>query len=373
MLRRLGPLLLVAPAIALALGAASAAAQSPPGPAANGSATITTELHPGWNLVGWIGPDTPVADLFEEIPALQLVSARDAHADRYVRARRGDGSPPGSLRLLTPGMGLWLWIGGDEPVAWARPAEAAGVLLQLQRGLNLAAWSGGPGSLEDALAGFGAALSSVHRWNAETQRYESYVRGVASAAGRAGCDRPRRRAVDLPLLAGSLVATGRGRSADGVRRGRGRRHGVRPRRGVPRPQRPPRRALRGPRWHRTHRLHPRRCRDAARGLRGALRAGARRGPLPLLVRGGDRLRRVVRRAVRIDRRAGVHRAPARQGRAVGRTPGGGRRLQQARPAVAPPRHSRVRERALPGRDRQRGVRAAADRADRPGAQNHRCR
>ena len=183
MLRRLGPLLLVAPAIALALGAASAAAQSPPGPAADDATTITTELHPGWNLVGWIGPDTPVADLFEEIPALELVSARDAHADRYVRARRGDGSPPGSLRLLTPGMGLWLWIGGDEPVAWARPAEAAGVLLQLQRGLNLAAWSGGPGSLEDALAGLGAALHSVHRWNAEMQRYETYVRGVASAAG----------------------------------------------------------------------------------------------------------------------------------------------------------------------------------------------
>ena len=183
MLRRLGPLLLAAPAIALALGAASAAAQSPPEPAAVGSATITTELHPGWNLVGWIGPDTPVADLFEEIPALELVSARDAHADRYVRAQRGDGSPPGSLRLLTPGMGLWLWIGGDESVAWARPAEAAGVLLQLRRGLNLAAWSGGPGSLEDALAGFGAALNSVHRWNARTQRYESYVRGVASAAG----------------------------------------------------------------------------------------------------------------------------------------------------------------------------------------------
>ena len=192
-------------------------------------------------------------------------------------------------------------------------------------------------------------------------------------SGRAGCDRPRRRAVDLPLLAASLVATGRGRSADGVRRGRGRRHGVRPRRGVPRPQRPPRRALRGPRWHRTHGLHPRRCGDAARGLRGALRAGSRRGPLLVLVRIGDRLRRVVRGAVRIDRRAGIHRPPARQGRAVGRTPGGGRRLQQARPAVAPPRHSRVRERAVPGRDRQRGVRTAADRADRPRPAGPRCR
>ena len=182
MLRRLVSRWPAALAIVLALGAASAAAQSPPGPAADDAATITTELHPGWNLVGWIGADTPVADLFEEIPALELVSARDAHAGHYVRARRGDGSPPGSLRLLTPGMGLWLWIGGDEPVTWTRPAEAAGVLLQLRTGLNLAGWSGGPGSLRDALAGFGAAFTAAHRWNAQTQRYETYVRGAAGTA-----------------------------------------------------------------------------------------------------------------------------------------------------------------------------------------------
>ena len=183
MLRRLGSSLVAVLASVLVLGAASAAAESPPESAAADSTTITTELQPGWNLVGWIGPDTPVADLFEEIPALLQVSVRDTQADRYLRARRADGSPMGSLTRLTPGMGLWLWMGGDEPVAWARPAEAAGVLLPLGRGLHIVAWSGGPGSLEESLAGFGAALKSAHRWNAETQSYESYVPGrVGSVA-----------------------------------------------------------------------------------------------------------------------------------------------------------------------------------------------
>ena len=182
MLGRLGSPSLTALAIALALGAASAAAESPPAPAGDDSETITTELRPGWNLVGWIGPETPVAELLEEIPALEQVSARDALADRYVRARRGGDAPTGSLTLLTPGMGLWLRIDGDKPVTWTRPAEATGVLLQLRRGLNLVAWSGGPGSLEDALGGFGDALKSAHRWNPETQRYESYVPGRADTA-----------------------------------------------------------------------------------------------------------------------------------------------------------------------------------------------
>ena len=111
------------------------------------------------------------------------VSARDAQAGGYVRARRGGDAPTRSLTLLTPGMGLWLRIDGDKPVAWTRPAEATGVLLPLGRGLHLVAWSGGPGSLEDALAGFGDALKSAHRWNPETQRYETYVPGrVGSAA-----------------------------------------------------------------------------------------------------------------------------------------------------------------------------------------------
>lgn len=182
MLRQRGLVLLAAFAFALALGSAVAAAESPPEPADRDAGTITTTLHPGWNLIGWIGPETPVSDLFGEIPTLVQVSALDAETGRYLRARRGAGSPSGELTLLTPGMGLWLWIAGDAPVAWTRSAEAEGVLLELASGRHLVAWSGGPGSLRDALAGFGGALTSAHRWNAEAQRHDSYRPGVAATA-----------------------------------------------------------------------------------------------------------------------------------------------------------------------------------------------
>ena len=183
MLRHPGLALLAALAIALALGSGVAAAESPPEPAHGGAGTITTVLHPGWNLVGWIGPETPVAELFEQIPALVQASALDAEDGRYLRARRGGGSPSGELTLLTPGMGLWLRLGGAEAVTWTRPAEATGVLLDLRAGRQLVAWSGGPGSLADALAGLGGAVTSLHRWNAEAQRYESYRPGAAATAG----------------------------------------------------------------------------------------------------------------------------------------------------------------------------------------------
>ena len=110
----LGAALAVALALALGAGLASgsgtAAAESPDEATADESTadeptTITTELHPGWNLIGWIGPETPVADLFEEIAALEQVSALDAQDGSYAAASRGAGSPTGSLSRLTPGHG----------------------------------------------------------------------------------------------------------------------------------------------------------------------------------------------------------------------------------------------------------------------------
>ena len=192
---RPGPSLRAALAVALALalgaglasGSGTAAAESPDEATADEStadepATITTELHPGWNLIGWIGPETPVADLFEEIAALEQVSALDAQAGSYVAANRGAGSATGSLSRLTPGMGLWLKVGGDEIVAWTRPAPAESVLLQLYEDANDAAWFGGPGTLADTLAGLGDALDSVQRWDAETQAFETYDPDDATTA-----------------------------------------------------------------------------------------------------------------------------------------------------------------------------------------------
>ena len=80
---------------------------------------ITTVLHPGWNAVGWVGPTTPVWHLFEEIGALRVVATQDETTRdyRYAWPGRQDEFP-----MLTPGLGLWLYVSGDTPVRWTRPA-----------------------------------------------------------------------------------------------------------------------------------------------------------------------------------------------------------------------------------------------------------
>ena len=128
--------------------------------------TITTVLQPGWNMVGWIGPATPTSELFEEIPALERVSAWDANEQQYQRATRDS---PDGLSTLTPGMGLWLRLGGDSPVRWTRPAAPDGLVLRLRRGLNLVGVvSGG------AVSRFSAAASGAWRWDPARQQYGPY-------------------------------------------------------------------------------------------------------------------------------------------------------------------------------------------------------
>ena len=33
----------------------------------------TIELHPGWNMVGWLGPEIPGGQLFQALPAIEEV------------------------------------------------------------------------------------------------------------------------------------------------------------------------------------------------------------------------------------------------------------------------------------------------------------
>ncbi len=176
--------LLAALALALAIGAGLASGSEPAAAeSAEDSATITTTLHPGWNLIGWVGPEAPVADLFEAIPALQRVSARDAQAGAYVQARRRGGSATGDLKRVNPGMGLWFWVGGNETIEWTRPAGAESALAPLHRGFNLVAWFGGPLTPEHALARLGDDLARASQWNSEAQRFEMYDPDAARTAG----------------------------------------------------------------------------------------------------------------------------------------------------------------------------------------------
>ena len=168
-------------ALAVALGGmptrASAESEEAPDPA-----TITTTLQPGWNMVAWLGPEAPVTDLFEAIPALERVSAWDATEERYQRRTRTT-IPRYGLRQLTTGMGLWLELGGDEPFEWTRPVLAQGTLLPLHAGRNLVGWVGRDGTpIADALERFGESLVRASRWDAAAQAYEHYRPGESDTA-----------------------------------------------------------------------------------------------------------------------------------------------------------------------------------------------
>ena len=159
--------------LALGIGVAPGQAVAASGPAGTSEAdTITTVLYPGWNLVGWVGPGTPTSELFDAIPALRQVSAWDAEAQAYRHALRRRYS---DLPTLTPGVGLWLRLGGDSTVEWTRDVSGEGVVISLRAGRNLVGWTGADGTpVADALARFGDEPVEALRWEAETQRYVHY-------------------------------------------------------------------------------------------------------------------------------------------------------------------------------------------------------
>ena len=158
-------------ALLLAAGAlapthASASEEPPDGE------TITTVLHPGWNMVGWVGPETPTRELFDALPTLRQASAWDAEAKEYRRARRRSET---DLPMLTPGMGLWLLLGGNAPVSWTRAVSDEGVLLPLHAGLNLVGWTGDDGTpVGEAVARIDGVLVDAWSWEAATQQYSRY-------------------------------------------------------------------------------------------------------------------------------------------------------------------------------------------------------
>ncbi|MDE2752571.1 MAG: hypothetical protein OXI83_08360 [Gemmatimonadota bacterium] len=177
-LRALVVVAVVAAAVGVGLWSAhgSASAQAP------AASTITTELRPGWNVIGWLGSDTTVADLFRAIPALELVAAWDAEAGRYAWGRR-DGKTPSSLEQLPRGQGLYLRLAGTETVQWTRPAADGVVLLRLHAGHNLVTWGGPDGMpVEEALDWLGDAVVGASRWNADTRESERYRPGAPTAA-----------------------------------------------------------------------------------------------------------------------------------------------------------------------------------------------
>ena len=179
-----GVMLGVVLGLVLGVGVAPATVVASPDAATSVDAdAMTATLHPGWNMVGWLGPPTPVADLFDAIPSLGRVALWDAAGQRY-RSRARTGIRPDGMGQLTAGMGLWLWLGGDAPVEWSRPVSAGGAPLSLHPGWNLVGWAGEDGAAAGALLPrFGASLTGAARWDAERQGYAHYRPGAPDPAG----------------------------------------------------------------------------------------------------------------------------------------------------------------------------------------------
>ena len=171
-MRRFPPTLLATLA-ALVLAAGLAPTQATASDEATEGETITTELHPGWNAAGWVGPEVPVSDLFEQIEALRVVAMRYAGEYRYAWPDRTEGFP-----ALTPGIGLWLYLSGDTPVRWTRPAAPDGLVLRLRTGLNLV------GVVADGSVALpGDSEARAWRWDPVEQGYEPYRFGDATPSG----------------------------------------------------------------------------------------------------------------------------------------------------------------------------------------------
>ena len=127
----------------------------------------TTTLRPGWNLAWWTAEENDAGALFEAIPALEAVSAWDAGTQSFARAARDEPAGAGDLTTIAPGMGLWLRLGGEEPVPWTRPVAPAGGFVSLRAGWNLVAWAGRDGAApEDAFAFLREDLLAAAAWEA---------------------------------------------------------------------------------------------------------------------------------------------------------------------------------------------------------------
>ncbi|MCY3732758.1 MAG: hypothetical protein OXG42_00610 [Chloroflexi bacterium] len=100
-------------------------------------------LHPGDNLIGWVGFATTPQALFDQIPEARLIYTWDADDARYRFSTPGF---PATLSSIEPGMGLIVRIAGEQPVEWHQPTVADGEWVALKPGPNLVAWTGPSGT-----------------------------------------------------------------------------------------------------------------------------------------------------------------------------------------------------------------------------------
>lgn len=147
-------------------------------PAQASDVSVTTELRPGWNLVGWTAGEADIDAVFSALPSLLTVYAWDGDEQRFIGAYRDGPDTRDDLKTLTPGMGLFLYLAGEGRVEWTRPHVPESLRVSLVPGWNLVAWSGIDNTLlTDGLAPLGSSVGGSWLWNAETGRAEAGDRG----------------------------------------------------------------------------------------------------------------------------------------------------------------------------------------------------
>ena len=147
---------------------------------------VTTELQPGWNLAGWTELATDVETIFETLPDLEVLYSWDADYQRFRLAARTESGVFGDLRRLTPGMGLWLFLTGDETAPWTRPIIAEAAYASLREGWNLVVWGGEDGiasrtALQDIDDILTTAFDVNGRWPLRLATGEAYWLDLSGA------------------------------------------------------------------------------------------------------------------------------------------------------------------------------------------------
>ena len=143
---------------------------------------VRTNLLPGWNLAGWTEAEADISAIFEAIPQLETAHAWDTGARAFTEASRSGSGITGTLSTLQPSMGLWLYLGGAEPVEWKRQLLVDSGLVSLAEGWNLVGWSGQEGaSPEYILASLGETLGAAATWEAATGQFLAYVPGAPAS------------------------------------------------------------------------------------------------------------------------------------------------------------------------------------------------
>ena len=139
--------------------------------------TITTQLKPGINFVGWVGPETPVVDLFDDVPEIEAVYAWAWDGSRRTWLSASPRVPVElhTLETLTTGTGLVLRVGGAEEVEWVRPLIPGSGFVWLVRGLNLTPWVGDAGdTLQGARLDARPWFLAAHAWDPVSNQYRTY-------------------------------------------------------------------------------------------------------------------------------------------------------------------------------------------------------